>query len=712
MADNIILSSSVRNNLLSLQNTARLLETTQNHLATGLKVNSALDDPSAFFTASSLNSRANDLNRLLDDVGLAVQTLEAADKGIGAITDLVEAAQAAARNALQASSAVVTNASTTGTVGVSVSDVAATVSTSLSLSADAAATVDLNAVTATAAAATLGTTTGVFASTDLDGDLTLGGANQTLTIDVNGVGAVNIVIGSDVGADTNTGAGLVALIEAQLGVGTVTDGGSGALQVTAANDDDFFQFGGAAATTLGLSTAVQNPTDLLSDGIVSGQTITLNGTVITFGRDDGNGEVSTIEELEAAIDAISGLSATLVGTTLTIDSADEETDITVGGVGVSVATTLGLNSTVEATNLLNQISGLSGTSLTVQVGSNAATTISFGTGTSEVSTLAEFQAAISTSLVAGTSAASVSADGDITLTATSNADAIVIGGDAGALLGFSGNNVTVNPTTASLTNNSIVAQNDTLVVTTGSGTTTITFGTGTSEVDTLAELTTALGNISGISASIDSTTGYLTVSADSASTSFTLSGTGGPAAFGLSTAAQTSTTTANGTRAAAESQFNNLLTQINDLAADSSFNGNNLLTGDDLTVIFNEDGSSSLDISGVTFTSTGLGISAVTTGAFQTNTNINSTLSELDSAIATLRTQAATFGSNLSVVQIRQDFTRQLIDVLETGAGNLTLADTNREGANLLALQTRQQLSSTSLGIAARADQAVLQLLR
>jgi flagellin len=141
MADNIILSSSVRNNLLSLQNTARLLETTQNHLATGLKVNSALDDPSAFFTASSLNSRANDLNRLLDDVGLAVQTLEAADKGIGAITDLVEAAQATARNALQASAAVTTNASTTGTIGVQISDIAATTTgTGASISADAAAT--------------------------------------------------------------------------------------------------------------------------------------------------------------------------------------------------------------------------------------------------------------------------------------------------------------------------------------------------------------------------------------------------------------------------------------------------------------------------------------------------------------------------------------------------------------------------------------------
>ena len=72
MAD-VTLSSAVRNNLLSLQNTSSLLEATQNNLATGQRVNSALDDPSAFFTASSLNSRAGDLNRLLDSVGLAVQ---------------------------------------------------------------------------------------------------------------------------------------------------------------------------------------------------------------------------------------------------------------------------------------------------------------------------------------------------------------------------------------------------------------------------------------------------------------------------------------------------------------------------------------------------------------------------------------------------------------------------------------------------------------
>ncbi|MFK7791356.1 MAG: ABC transporter substrate-binding protein, partial [Devosiaceae bacterium] len=97
----VTLSSAVRSNLLSLQNTADMMSKTQERLATGLKVNSALDNPTNFFTASALNSRASDLARLLDGVSNATQTLEAADNGISAITKLVESAQATARQALQ-----------------------------------------------------------------------------------------------------------------------------------------------------------------------------------------------------------------------------------------------------------------------------------------------------------------------------------------------------------------------------------------------------------------------------------------------------------------------------------------------------------------------------------------------------------------------------------------------------------------------------------
>ncbi|MEP5067896.1 flagellin, partial [Roseibium sp.] len=83
---------------------------------------------------------------------------------------------------------------------------------------------------------------------------------------------------------------------------------------------------------------------------------------------------------------------------------------------------------------------------------------------------------------------------------------------------------------------------------------------------------------------------------------------------------------------------------------------------------------------------------------------------KLKGAQDTLRSQASTFGTNLSIVEGRQDFTNAIINTLEEGAGKLTLADTNEEGANLLALQTQQTLASTSLSLAAQADQNVLRL--
>ena len=171
----------------------------------------------------------------------------------------------------------------------------------------------------------------------------------------------------------------------------------------------------------------------------------------------------------------------------------------------------------------------------------------------------------------------------------------------------------------------------------------------------------------------------------------------------------TSAGTANTERSGLATQFDELRSQIDQLALDASYNGVNLLDGDSLTVIFNENSTSSLALSGVTYSAAGLGITT-SDNSFQTDVDINAALTELDSAINTLRAQASEFGSNLSVVEARQDFTKELINVLETGAANLTLADANEEGANLLALQTRQQLSSTALSLASQADQNVLRL--
>jgi flagellin len=180
------------------------------------------------------------------------------------------------------------------------------------------------------------------------------------------------------------------------------------------------------------------------------------------------------------------------------------------------------------------------------------------------------------------------------------------------------------------------------------------------------------------------------------------------AQFGL-VAGTTAAGTVNATRTSLASQFDSLRTQIDQLAGDSGFNGANLLNGDGLKVVFNETGTSSLSITGVKFNSAGLGVTA-STNSLQTDKDINGALTNLTAALGTLRAQASAFGSSLSIVQTRQDFTKAVINTLKSGADNLTLADTNEEGANLLALQTRQSLSTTSLALAAQASNNVLKL--
>src|SRR4051794_27057760 len=112
----IVLTASVRQNLLSLQSTADLLSTTQNRLATGNKVNSALDNPTNFFTAQGLNNRASDINNLLDSIGNGVQVLQAANTGITSLQKLVDTAKSIANQVLQAPTGYSAKASATSLV--------------------------------------------------------------------------------------------------------------------------------------------------------------------------------------------------------------------------------------------------------------------------------------------------------------------------------------------------------------------------------------------------------------------------------------------------------------------------------------------------------------------------------------------------------------------------------------------------------------------
>jgi flagellin-like hook-associated protein FlgL len=179
----------------------------------------------------------------------------------------------------------------------------------------------------------------------------------------------------------------------------------------------------------------------------------------------------------------------------------------------------------------------------------------------------------------------------------------------------------------------------------------------------------------------------------------------------VSQAQQANNTT---TQATLATQFNSLLTQIGQLASDSGFNGTNLLAGNTLNVTMDETGAASVSVTGVNYTNAN---NAPLSLANATNnwvgaSDITAASTALSNALTALQGKSQTLSSSLSTVQIRQDFTKSMVNTLQTGSDNLTLADSNQEGANLLALQTRQQLSSTALSLAAQSDQNVLRLFR
>ncbi|MGJ5056288.1 MULTISPECIES: flagellin [unclassified Bradyrhizobium] len=513
----IVLSASVRQNLLSLQSTAQLLATTQNNLSTGKKVNSALDNPTNFFTAQGLDNRASDISNLLDGIGNGVQVLQAANTGITSLQKLVDSAKSIANQVLQSAVGYSTKSSVTS-------------------------------------AALTGAT-----ATDL-----LGSSSTAVT-------------GSVVNNDNTSSA--VAIT------------GSTKLSGTA-------------------GTASNN----LASGITSGETLVVNGTTFTF---------------------ITGTSST--GTNI--------------GIGDSVS------------NLLSAIQTQTGVTASITAGAITLTppaaglTLSGSTGTL----------------------------GKLGLTAV---------GD-----GLSGQTLTVGAT--------------------GGGTaTSITFGLGTGQVKSLNDLNAKLA-ANNLQATVDSSTGKISITTTNDAASATIGAIGGTSAAssqafnGLTAAAPVADATAQTQRASLVSQYNNVLAQINTTAADASFNGINLLNGDTLKLTFNETGKSTLSITGVTFNSAGLGLSNLTSGTdFLDNNSANKVIGVLNSASSTLRNEASTLGSNLSVVQVRQDFNKNLINVLQTGSSNLTLADTNEEAANSQALSTRQSIAVSALSLANQSQASVLQLLR
>ena len=270
-------------------------------------------------------------------------------------------------------------------------------------------------------------------------------------------------------------------------------------------------------------------------------------------------------------------------------------------------------------------------------------------------------------------------------------------------------------TAANLVDGTTIKNGDVLSIaaTTGIPAFTVTFGAS----ESLAQLNTALAT-SNLTASLDSNNKLvITTTNDAASSTigavtFTNTG-GGTATFSASGSAPIADASSQTIRANLVSQYNNIISQISNTAQDASFNGINLLNGDTLKLTFNETAKSTLSITGVTYNANGLGLANLTAGTdFLDNNSANKVLTALSAASTSLPTEASALGSNLSIVQIRQDFNKNLINVLQTGSSNLTLADPNQEAANSQALSTRQSIAVSALALANQSQQSVLQLLR
>ncbi len=179
------------------------------------------------------------------------------------------------------------------------------------------------------------------------------------------------------------------------------------------------------------------------------------------------------------------------------------------------------------------------------------------------------------------------------------------------------------------------------------------------------------------------------------------------AAKGIAEAALGTTSTTD--RASFATQFATIQTQITSLASDSGYRGTNLLNGQNLTVNFNEDASASLTVDAFTATATGLSITAAT-NSWAGSVDITAAQADLKTATDELRKQSKNLAGNLNIITTRQSFTDEMISTLQTGSDNLTLADMNNEGANMLMLQTRQSLGTTALSMSSQAAQSVLRL--
>lgn len=584
MSSDVVLTSALRSNLLSLQNTQSLIDKTQLRLATGLKVNSALDNPGNFFTAQTLDNRASDLSRLLDGIGQSLRTIEAADQGTAALSSLVEQADAivsSARDELAASEGV---------------------------------------------------------------------ARVTSTLDLSDVDQLS-----------------------DLGDGTQIDGTEIFSFIT--TDDDGERI--VQQITLNAGGTIENFAADITNAFADDE----NGEIFAFVNDQGNlviesqgGRTFAVEVTDAA------------------GTADFAAELDLLGLGDQFA----LQDRTVAANgafVTNQIQA------TTVVGGNTVSTISLYEGTGD---LVESGDLIDTGVLGDVGGRYFDADGNVVMDGVSSLDVTIDIDGLAAPEAITG--ATTFQELVDLINTNTNVNTDVRA----------SFNDETGQLS-LTALTDDVRNVTFTATTIDDgifdiglgdPTGNLDPSInatveDRAETDSTLDIEAGPQDYVISF----NSSTQELDRLASE--YNAIRSQIDGLVEDASYRGINLLQGDDLTTFFNEDNSNRITTEGEDFTAAGL---ALNEANFRSSSNIETTAGEVRNAQSRIRAFGSALANDLAIIQTRQDFTENLINTLEAGADDLTVADSNEEGANLLALQTRQQLGVTSLSLASQSQQAVLRL--
>jgi hypothetical protein len=748
----IVLSASVRQNLLSLQSTADLLATTQSRLSTGKKVNSALDNPTNFFTASALEARASDINNLLDGIGNGVQVLQAANTGITSLQKLVDSAKSIANQALQTTVGYSTKSNVSTTIaGATASDLRGTTSftnavassnvlysgaaggataanSTTSLGGVSSAVVGTAVSNNSATATTISTSTLIYgasaalttqASTSFaDGDVfTINGKTVTIKSATTPASS-SLTSGSGLSGNVVTdGAGNSTVY---LNAGTTVGDILNAFDLASGVQTAAISSGAATLSTASGQTASSITAGAISlqsttgaDLTVTGKADSLKALGLTTASGAGNATVQAFRKTSGTTLGgliTSGSILNVNGKTITFkDAATPASSAVASGSGVTgnIVTDGNGNSTVylqsaQIADVLNAIDLATGVKTTSNSSAGAATL----------------------STTSGLTASTINSAGNLKISTGVNADLSITGtGNVLSALGLAGNAGTATGFTAARNSAAGGINGKTLTFTSFNGGTAVnvTFGDGNNgTVKTLDQLNKVL-QANNQTATLDAN-GVLTISAsnDYASTTLGSAAAGGAIGGTLTSTLTFSTASApvvdsgaQTTRANLVQQYNNILAQINTTAQDASFNGVNLLNGDQLKLVFNETGSSTLNITGVTFNSQGLSLANLTTGVdFIDNAATNKVLTKLNAASNTLRSQASALGSNLSIVQVRQDFSKNLINVLQAGSSNLTLADTNVEAANSQALSTRQSIAVSALSLANQSQQSVLQLLR